>query len=336
MDSRDPTPEMEEEDLQFNPLPPREYPISPIVVIQDHPPVVLPPPSVVRLPSPYPVFNASWPIPAAPQGPRAFIRSSMVFQPSTRQFRPISTITTSLEPSDGHVSDVRTEESVIEPQNVRTEESPHRQVQSRVNNTNSPPQGQLIPTILSSHRTSDPIVTDASNNIHAHIPTFSYSSQSQAFQGPPPDFPEVVQPPSQREEELRLRKKLEKLQEENSRLRNENRENICHLQSITDEMQQAMRARMDSMDTEFRRRLAELSTERQRSPSRQRTRDRSPEASTSGNAPTFTRPQRVFGKEEKLTGNKNFREWASAIITEFLVLGILETVMAEFAANLAV
>ncbi len=98
-------------------------------------------------------------------------------------------------------------------------------------------------------------------------------------------------------------------------------------------MQQSMRARMDSMDTEFRRKLAELSTERQRSPSRQRTRDRSPETNTSGNVPTFMRPQRVFTKEEKLTGNKNFREWASTIITEFQVLGILETVMAEFAAT---
>ncbi len=87
------------------------------------------------------------------------------------------------------------------------------------------------------------------------------------------------------------------------------------------------------MDEEFRKRLADLATERRRSPPRQRAREPSPQSNTSGNTPTFTRPQRVFGKEEKLTGNKNFREWASAVITEFQVLGILETVMAEFAAT---
>ncbi len=113
----------------------------------------------------------------------------------------------------------------------------------------------------------------------------------------------------------------------------DNRENICHLRSLTEEMQQAMSTRIDSIDTEFRRRLAELSTERQQSPSQQRICDRSPETNSSGNGPTFTRPQRVFGKEEKLTGNRNFREWASAIITEFQVLGILETVIAEFAVT---
>ncbi len=94
-----------------------------------------------------------------------------------------------------------------------------------------------------------------------------------------------------------------------------------------------MTARMDSMDAEFRRRLAELSTERNRTSPVRDNRNRSPQPTTSGNGPTFTRPQRVFAKEEKLTGNKNFREWASAVITEFQVLGILETVTAEFAAT---
>ncbi len=98
-------------------------------------------------------------------------------------------------------------------------------------------------------------------------------------------------------------------------------------------MQQAFQARMDRMDEEFRKRLANLATHRPNSPPRHRQRELSPQPSTSGNTPTFTRPQRVFGKEEKLMGNKNFREWASAVITEFQVLGILETVTAEFAAT---
>ncbi len=196
---------MEEEDLQFHPASPRQYPISPVVVVQNHPPVVLPSPSVIRLPSPYPVFNASWPIPAAPQGPRAFIRSSMVFQPSTVQFRPISVVMTSPEIPETHVSDMVTEDPRIDPHSVRQRESSHQQVQYRVDNIDSPPQGQPIPTILSSQRIPDPIITSHTNNINYRIPTFSYAPQSQAFQGSPPGFSGTVQPSTRGEEESNLR-----------------------------------------------------------------------------------------------------------------------------------
>ncbi len=133
--------------------------------------------------------------------------------------------------------------------------------------------------------------------------------------------------------ESSLQQQLLDLQQQNARLRQENEENIRRLQSVTNEMQKAFQTRMDLMDEEFRKRLANLATQRTKSPPRHRPQEPSPQPSTSGNTPTFTRPQRVFGKEEKLMGNKNFREWASAVITEFQVLGILETVTAEFAAT---
>ncbi len=118
MESRNSTPSMEEEDLQFQQIPPREYPISPVVVVTDRPSFIPAPPVAVRLPSPYPVFNASWPLPTMPQGPRAFIRSSLVFQPATRQFRPIAEVTTSPELSDGHVTDASNEDSLTASQDI--------------------------------------------------------------------------------------------------------------------------------------------------------------------------------------------------------------------------
>ncbi len=141
MDSRNPTPDMEEEDLQFQPIPPRDYPLSPVIVVRNDPPVALPPQTVVRLPTPYPTFNASWPLTTVPQGPRGFIRSSLVFQPSTRQFRPISVITTSPEPAEGYISDTRIREPEVQIHEESTELSPDRQVQFELFNTQSPPPG---------------------------------------------------------------------------------------------------------------------------------------------------------------------------------------------------
>ncbi len=53
----------------------------------------------------------------------------------------------------------------------------------------------------------------------------------------------------------------------------------------------------------------------------------------SGNAPNFNRQYRAFPESEKLSGNRNFREWSSAIMTEFQVLGILETLTSEGATT---
>ncbi len=216
---------MEEEDLQFQPIPSRDYPLSPVIVVQNDPPR-----TVVRLPTPYPTFNASWPLTTAPQGPRGFIRSSLVFQPSTRQFRPISVITTSPEPSEGYISDIRTREPEIEVHEELTENSPNRQVQFGVHNSHSPPRGQPIPTILLSHRIPDPIVTGASGYTHARSPTFSRSSHSHAFHRPPPGFQEIMSTHVQSAGESNLQQKLMDLQAENARLRRENEENISHLQ----------------------------------------------------------------------------------------------------------
>ncbi len=132
---------MEEEDLKFQPVPPRDYPLSPVIVVQNDPPVILPPRTVVRLPTPYPTFNASWPLTTAPQGPRGFIRSSLVFQPSTGQFRPISVITTSPEPAEGYISDIRMREPEVEIHEEVTKNPPNQQVQFEVYNRQSPPRG---------------------------------------------------------------------------------------------------------------------------------------------------------------------------------------------------
>ncbi len=324
---------MEEEDLQFQPALPRDYPLSPVIVVHNDPPVTLPPQTVIRLPTPYPTFNASWPLTTVPQGPRGFIRSSLVFQPSTRQFRPISVITTSPEISEGYVSDTRLREPEIEIHERETEVSPDRQVQFELFNSQSPPRGQPIPTLLSTNRIPDPTVTKTSEFTHAPSPVFTRESHSHAFHRPPPGFREIMTNNVQNAGDSDLQQQLLELQQQNTRLRQENEENLRRLQLVTEEMQQTFQARMDKMDAEFRTKLVKLATNRPNSPPRYRQREPSPQPSTSGNTPTFTRPQRVFGKEEKLMGNKNFREWASAVITEFQVLGILETVTAEFAAT---
>ncbi len=188
MESRDPTPEMEEEDLQFQPIPPRDYPLSPVIVVRNDPPVTIPSQTVIRLPTPYPTFNASWPLPTVPQGPRGFIRSSLVFQPSTRQFRPISVITTSPEPAEGYVSDTIVREPEIELREESTEIPPNPQVQFDLFNTQSPPRGQPIPTLLSTHRIPDPMVTKSNEYGQTPPPIFSHSSHSHAFPRPPPGF----------------------------------------------------------------------------------------------------------------------------------------------------
>ncbi len=333
MDSRDPTPDMEEEELEFQPAPPRDYPLSPVIVIRNDPPVALPPQTVVRLPTPYPTFNASWPLTTVPQGPRGFIRSSLVFQPSTRQFRPISVVTTSPEPADGYISDMQIREPEVQIHEEATEVPPNQQVQFELFHRQSPPRGQPIPTLLSTNRIPDPMVTKASEYTHATSPVYSPPPRSHAFHRPPPGFREIISNNVQSAGDSNLQQQLLDLQLQNERLRQENDFHIQRLQSITEEMTQAFRKKMDRMDEEFKEKLANLAKQRPQSPPRYRQREPSPQPSSSGNTPTFTRPQRVFGKEEKLLGNKNFREWASAVITEFQVLGILETVTAEFAAT---
>ncbi len=47
--------------------------------------------------------------------------------------------------------------------------------------------------------------------------------------------------------------------------------------------------------------------------------------------PTFNRQHRTFSEDEKLSGNTYFCKWAFAITTEFQVLGILDTIVPEFA-----
>ncbi len=324
---------MDEEELGFQPTAPRDYPLSPVIVVRNDPPVTLPPQTVVRLPSPYPAFNASWPIPTVPQGPRGFIRSSLVFQPSTRQFRPISVVTTSPATSEDYMADTRLREPEIELQEGEPEIPPDPQVEFELFHTQSPPRGQPIPTLLSTNRIPDPIGTKTSEYIRAPSPDFSRVPRSHPSHRPPPGFREIMSNNAQNAEMSDLQQQLADLQQQNARLRQENDDNIRRLQSVTDDMQQAFQARMDEMDRDFRDKLARLAAHRQNSPPRYRQRESSPQPSTSGNTPTFTRPQRVFGKDEKLMGNKNFREWASAVITEFQVLGILETVTAEFAAS---
>ncbi len=105
MDSRASTPIMEDNELDFQQVPPRNYPLSLVALVQDTLSAPQPAASAFRLPSPYLTFNASWPLPNVPLGPRAFIRSSMVFQPMTGQFCPLSSATTSHSLSDGNVSD---------------------------------------------------------------------------------------------------------------------------------------------------------------------------------------------------------------------------------------
>ncbi len=111
-------------------------------------------------------------------------------------------------------------------------------------------------------------------------------------------------------------------------------ENVTHLQNLTEQMQQEMTARIDSLDMEFRRRLAELSTNQTQRQSQSGYRTRSPESGFLGNGPTFNRQHRSFAENEKLMGNRNFREWSSTVMTEFQVLGILETIASEFTVEI--
>ncbi len=108
MQSRDSTPIVKDDNQNFQQLQLRDYPISRIVVIQNKPPAAPSPPSVVRLLPPYLTFSTFWPISKAPQGARAFIRSSMVFQPATHQYRSLFVATSSPPASNGHVSDAPT------------------------------------------------------------------------------------------------------------------------------------------------------------------------------------------------------------------------------------
>ncbi len=333
MESRNSTPNMEEEEFDFQPEPPRDYPLSPVIVVRNEPPIAVPPQTVVRLPTPYPTFNASWPLPTVPQGPRGFIRSSLVFQPSTRQFRPISVVTTSPEPLEQYVSDREIREPEVLLHEGATEVPPNQQVQLDLIHTQSPPRGQPIPTVLSTNRIPDPIGTKTNEYTIPTSPVYTRPHTSHAFHRPPPGFREIIPNTVQSAGDSDLRRQLLELQQQNERLRQENDFNLQRLQSITDEMTQVFRKKMDRMDQQFQDKLANLATQRPQSPPRYKRREPSPQPSTSGNTPTFTRPQRVFSKEEKLVGNKNFREWASAVITEFQVLGILETVTAEFAAT---
>ncbi len=152
MDSRASTPIMEDNELDFQQVPPRNYPLSPVVLVQDTPSAPQPATSVFRLPSPYPTFNASWPLPNVPQGPRAFIRSSMVFQPATHQFHPFSSATMSPPQSDGHVSDASSTTPINTPRFPGHQRISTPQHLYTLISTVSPTKGQPIPTVLSTQR----------------------------------------------------------------------------------------------------------------------------------------------------------------------------------------
>ncbi len=320
---------MEDDELDFQQAQPQNYPLSPVVLIQETPSAPQPAPSAFRLPSPYPTFNASWPLPNVPQGPRAFIRSSMVFRPTTRQFCPLSSATTSPR-SDGHVSDA----SSVTPVNIPR--FPNQQRKSTTQHlyplvsTVSPTKGQPIPTVLSTQRVAFTQPSNQPQPVVGTLMDLAYDPQQQVYEAR--YLPQVPSPQSffQEEPDTRLRQTLAKLERENARLRNENQESIHQLQNLTEEMQSAMNARIESLDKEFRRRLEELSTNQGTTTSQPGIGTIFLEQGFSGNGPNFNRQYRSFTKNEKLAGNRNFCEWSSAIMTEFQVLGILETLASEY------
>ncbi len=171
-----------------------------------------------------------------------------------------------------------------------------------------------------------------SSQVRGTIVDLAYDPQSQTYQSVYPVQPEIFQPIEQADAARRLRERLANLEKENARLRSENHVNISHLQALTEEIQQAMSARIEFLETEFRR-LVELSTNQSNVPPQQNCIPVQYEQGMTSNGPIFNCQHRFFGEMEKLSGNQNFREWYSALLTEFQVLVILETIVFEFATS---
>ncbi len=227
MESRNSTP-LEEEELDFQQVPPRDYPVSPVVIIQNQPSGLSPPTVPVRLPSPYPTFNASWPIPNVPQGPRAFVRSSMVFQPTTRQFRPLSVVTTSPPTSHGHVSDEPTTPPNRAPEicTQPTTSSSSLHTLYPLISTVSLPRGQPIPMVLSTRRlnvsqgpqyhTQGTVLSTQRLNVsqgpqyhtQGTLVDLTYDPTRQIYEARYPVPPEIRQPTSSTDSQTKLRERL--------------------------------------------------------------------------------------------------------------------------------
>ncbi len=235
--------------------------------------------------------------------------------------------------SDGHVSDASSNTPVNTPRfpsHQRTSAPEHLYpILSPV----SPTKGQPIPTVLSTQRLHFQQPSTHPQPVVGTLVDLAYNPQQQVYEARySPQVP-TSQPPFQHETDTQLRKRLAKLEHENARLRNENRESINRLHELTEQLQTTINAKFESMDQDFRRRIQELSTNQGTAMSQPGIGTVFIEQGLSGNGPNFNRQYRSFTESEKLSGNRNFREWSSAIMTEFQVLGILETLTSEGATT---
>ncbi len=267
MNSREPTPIIEEEieelieeeELQFHQVPPQNCPLSPVIVVQEAPVAPQPTPSAPRLPTPCPTFNASWPLPNVPQGPRAFIRSSMVFQPLLRQFCPLSTATTSPAVSDGHVSDASSNSPVNTPRFPGHRRTPGPEHLYPILSPVSPSRGQPIPTVLTTQRIRFQQPPLHPQPLAGTLVDLAYNPMEQVYEARYPPQTTSPQPTTDSTHDVQLRERLAKLERENARLRNENQESFNQLQHLTEQLQTTRHARFRSMDQDFRKKLEGLS-----------------------------------------------------------------------------
>ncbi len=213
---------IEEEELQFHQVPPQNCPLSPVIVVQETPLAPQPTPSAPRLQTPCPTFNASWPLPNVPQGPRAFIRSSMVFQPLLRQFCPLSAASTSPPVSDGHVSDASSNSPLNTPRFPGHRRTPVPEHLYPILSPVSPSKGQPIPTVLTTQRLHFQQPPSHPQPVTGTLVDLAYDPIQQVYEARYPPQNTSPQPTTTQNTDAQLRRRLEKLENENARLRNEN------------------------------------------------------------------------------------------------------------------
>ncbi len=314
------TPTMEEEAQEFRPL----TPVT-VQVQQDPPPPVVNRPQPVRveasarLPNPMPTFS----IPAPTnQGPRAFFRSSGIFQPSSGTYVPFPELLTPVSPplqqSASHVPPTTNPVLVTPATVLYTSAAQVPPYDTRMQPTDT----EFVPIPIPEPSTS--AVIPPNENLNT------------AFLG------ETCTPPFTATEPFRtyipstntvacLKRQLNKLEAENSRLRKENEQKYAELERAAQNTYRQTEERILQLERYIKEggHLGTHSGPRNVRPDDDHEYRSVPSTSRGG----LSSSHRTFSDDERLTGNENFKEWAEAVMIELQVTGILQVILSELAGT---
>ncbi len=311
------TPTMEEEPCQFRPIMPVIEQVRPLT----------PTPAEVqrqagfqtapRLHNPMPTFTFASP---TGQGPRAFIRSPNVFQPSTRAYIPLSEFVTPTTQSSTVVTLPSTTPVLMTPATIlytTTATEAQAVYDTRTNEAIFIPVSTPTPTHINSTYVPDTVQYQPYDTaVGENQPTYTIPETSRTF------IPSTNTVAS-------LKWQLNKLEAENSRLRKLNEEKNAELQRVTQTTHQQTEEIIKRLEQFIREGIPTSATQEASQPRSQPSAEYIAGPSTS--RATSSSTHRVFSEDERLTGNTNFKDWAEAVLIELQVMGIAQVVLSEFA-----